>query len=215
MAFDREAARAVYEARASRYERANQQIEVILSDLLDDLGDRYGVRDGFYVMGKPKTFDGFYRKATKKYDCDSIEDAFTRVRDLARVRVVCPTLDDCYSLLELLRGQEAVFVDDTKIEDFISTPSPTGYRAIHLEVAIDVTVAGKRIGVPVEIQIRSTLQEAWGHYTHADFYHVDEIPELVGQLMKELSDLLHWSDQHASILVKEIARVRSQEAEPT
>jgi putative GTP pyrophosphokinase len=208
VALDRDDARTAYDERALRYGRANEQIKVILNDLLDDLGERYGVRDGFYVMGQPKTFERFYRKATEKYECKSLDEAFSRVRDLARVRVVCPTLDDCYSLLELLQGQEAIYVDETKIEDFISGPSPTGYRAIHLEVTIDATVGGKRIGVPVEIQIRSTLQEAWGHYTHADFYHEEDAPKLVGKLMKDLSDLLYWADQHAAILVNEITEAR-------
>jgi ppGpp synthetase/RelA/SpoT-type nucleotidyltranferase len=208
MALDRETAQATYEARASKYARANTQISMLLGNLLADLGERYGVRDGFYVMGEPKAFDSFYRKATEKYHCGSVEEAFVAVRDLARVRVVCPTLDDCYALVELLKEQQAIYVDDAKVDDFIERPSRTGYRAIHLEAAIDVSLSGKMIGVPVEIQIRSALQEAWGHFTHADFYGADEVPELVGRLMRELSDLLYWADQHARILVKESTRGR-------
>ena len=134
-----------------------------------------------------------------------------RVRDLARVRVVCPTLDDCYSLLEMLLKQQAVFVDERTIEDYIADPSPTGYRAIHLEAAVEVTVSEDKVSVPVEVQIRSTLQEAWGHYTHSDFYHAEAAPEHIALLMKALSDLLHWSDRHASILVKEVARQRDEQ----
>ncbi len=211
MTLDREVARDAYHERASRYARANEQIERTLNHLLDDLGARYGVREGFYVMGTPKSFESFYRKAMNKYGCESVEEAFATVRDLARVRVVCPTLADCYALLELLRAQESVYVDDTKTEDLIANPSPTGYRAIHLEASVDVSISGETIGIPVEIQIRSTLQEAWGHYTHADFYNAGEVPELVGQLMRRLSDLLYWSDQHASILVTQITVARQQD----
>ncbi len=213
MAFGRQEAKAAYDKRARLYQRANKQITSVLNDLLDDLSERYGVREGLYVMGEPKSFKSFYRKATEKYQCGSVDEAFDRVRDLARVRVVCPTLDDCYSLLRLLRRQQAVYVDDTTIEDFIDTPSPTGYRAIHLEAVVNVAFSEDSVGIPVEVQIRSTLQEAWGHYTHTDFYHADAVPEHVGVLMKELSDLLYWSDRHASILVNEVARARDQRAD--
>ncbi|HXA53964.1 MAG TPA: RelA/SpoT domain-containing protein [Solirubrobacteraceae bacterium] len=211
MALDREEASREYDTRARRYERANQQITAILNALLDDLSARYRVREGLYVTGKPKCFSSFYRKATDKYACESLDEAFERVRDLARVRVVCPTLDDCYSLLEMLLKQQAVFVDERTIEDYIADPSPTGYRAIHLEAAVEVTVSEDKVSVPVEVQIRSTLQEAWGHYTHSDFYHAEAAPEHIALLMKALSDLLHWSDRHASILVKEVARQRDEQ----
>jgi ppGpp synthetase/RelA/SpoT-type nucleotidyltranferase len=211
MAFDRKKAQAAYDARVRIYKRANEEITFVLDALLDDLSKRYGVREGLYVMGEPKSFESFYRKA-KKYRCKSVEEAFKRVRDLSRVRVVCTTLDDCYQLLELLRGQRALYVDESKIEDYIAKSSPTGYRAIHLEVTVDVIDSGSKVGVPVEVQIRSTLQEAWGHYTHADFYHADAVPEHVGTLMRELSDLLFWADRHASNLVGEVSRVRGQRA---
>lgn len=213
MALDRVDANREYEARARRYERANQQIKAILGALLDDLGARYRVREGLKIMGEPKSFPSFYRKATQKYACESLGEAFERVRDLARVRVVCPTLDDCYSLLEMLLVQQAVFVDERKIEDYIADPSPTGYRAIHLEAAVEVTVSEGKVSVPVEVQIRSTLQDAWGHYTQSDFYHAEAVPEHIALLMRELSDLLHWSDRHASILVKEVARQRDEQEE--
>jgi putative GTP pyrophosphokinase len=211
MVLDKEEASREYDMRARRYERANKLITAILNDLLDDLSARYGVREGLYVVGEPKSFASFYRKATTKYVCKSVDEAFERVRDLARVRVVCPTLDDCGSLLEMLLKQKAVFVDERTIEDYIAEPSKTGYRAIHLEAWVEVTVSEDKVSVPVEVQIRSTLQEAWGHYTHSDFYHAEAVPEHIAALMKALSDLLHWSDQHASILVKEVSRQRDEQ----
>jgi ppGpp synthetase/RelA/SpoT-type nucleotidyltranferase len=210
MTLDREEAEAVFVERAVRYRRANDRITSVLNDLLDDLSERYGVREGLVVVGEPKQFGSFYRKATQKYGCETPEEAFERVRDLSRVRVVCQTLDDCYRLLDLLRAaQDILYVDEASIDDLIAKPSRTGYRAIHLEARVDVNVGPEIIGVPVEIQIRSTLQEAWGLYTHADFYHAEAAPDLVAQLMRELSDLLYWTDRHAAILVNEITAFRT------
>jgi ppGpp synthetase/RelA/SpoT-type nucleotidyltranferase len=202
----RRAAQREFDERARLYRRANAQITELLEALLDDLSRRYDVREGLMVIGEPKSFDSFYRKATRKYDCKTVEEAFDRVHDLSRVRVVCHTLDDCYRIVKMLDEQGIVYVDPTTVEDYIKTPSSTGYRAIHLEATVDVPSGSETVGIPVEVQIRSALQEAWGHFTHGDFYHGSSKSELVGRLMRELSDLLYWSDRHAAQLVEEITK---------
>jgi ppGpp synthetase/RelA/SpoT-type nucleotidyltranferase len=205
LTLDREAAFQEFERRKRLYARANKRIGEILEALLDDLSARYGVREGLMVVGEPKPFASFYRKASDKYACETVDEAFERVRDLSRVRVLCHTLDDCYRLIALLDAQHAMHVVESSVEDRIKNPSERGYRAIHLEVRVDVPQGTETVGVPVEVQIRTTLQEAWGHYTHGDFYKADEVPHPVGRLMRELSDLLYWADRHAALLVDMIA----------
>lgn len=202
---------AAFDERKARYERANDQIKGILKAFLDDLSKRYGLREGLQVMGDPKSFESFYKKATEKYDCQTVDQAFDEVHDLSRVRVLCHTLDDCYRLLELLQKQNHLFVDPTTIEDFIENPSETGYRAIHLEVTVDVPVGEETVGVPVEVQIRTILEEAWGFYTHGDFYKGENVPPVIAKLMREFSTLLYWADRHAALLVDEVAGLRAQE----
>lgn len=213
MAFTREQLAAAFEDRKARYKRGNDLVKQTLEAFLDDLSKRYGVREGLMVVGDPKGFPSFYKKATEKYQCETIEDAFDRVRDLSRVRVLCHTLSDCYRLVQLLQEQTHLFVDPLKIEDMIEEPSPTGYRAIHLEVTIDVPVEGGTVGVPVEVQIRTILQEAWGFYTHGDFYKGEAVSPVIADLMREFSTLLYWADRHAVILVDEVARARDEVAE--
>jgi ppGpp synthetase/RelA/SpoT-type nucleotidyltranferase len=213
LALTKAALRGGFNRRRAQYERANEQLKVILNALLDDLSLRYGMREGLVVMGEPKSFDSFYRKAKQKYKCQNVEEAFAKVRDLARARVICHTLDDCFRLVDLLSRQDVVLVDPTTIEYQIEDPSDTGYRAIHLEVLVDVPVRGKAVATPCELQIRTTLQEAWGHYTHSDFYKAEEVPPLVRSLMRELSDLLYYTDKQAALLIAEIARLRTGEGQ--
>jgi ppGpp synthetase/RelA/SpoT-type nucleotidyltranferase len=201
----------VFEERKQRYVRANRSIKDTLNDFLDDLSARYGVREGLMVVGEAKGFESFFKKATDKYDCHSVEEAFDRVRDLSRVRVICHTLDDCYRLLKMLQDQQSLYVDPSKIEDRIREPSETGYRAIHLEVLVDITVDGEQIAVPVEVQIRTILQEAWGFYTHGDFYKGTHVTSVIAKLMREFSDLLLWADKHANLLVEEVASARKEQ----
>lgn len=199
-----------FEERKARYERANESIKVTLNAFLDDLSKRYGVREGLMVLGDPKSFESFHKKASEKYKCKNVEEAFERVRDLSRVRVLCHTLSDCRRLLEMLQEQKHLFVDASKIEDMIEKPTKTGYRAIHLEVKVDVPVGGETVGVPVEVQIRTILQEAWGFYTHGDFYKGTEVTPVIAALMREFSTLLYWADRHAVLLVDEVAQARAE-----
>jgi ppGpp synthetase/RelA/SpoT-type nucleotidyltranferase len=212
MPFTKEELEAAFDERKARYARANTLIKDTLNALLDDLSKRYGVREGLILLGDPKEFGSFHRKATEKYKCDTVDDAFESVRDLARVRVLCPTLSDCYKLVEMLQAQKHLFVDPVKIEDQIANPSPTGYRAIHLEARVDVPVGTETVGVPVEVQIRTILQEAWGFYTHGDFYKGTPVTPVIADLMREFSTLLYWADKHAVLLVDEVARVRAEGA---
>jgi putative GTP pyrophosphokinase len=207
---DPEELRASFADRGARYKRATETIKGILRAHLEDLSRQYGVREEPLVIGEPKTFDSFLRKATTKYQCETIDEAYALVRDLARVRVVCPTLSDVRALVRMLEEQESLFVDETSIKDQSTQPSVTGYRAIHLEVSVNVSVDGASIAVPVEVQIRTALQEAWGGFTHAEFYRAEEVPEFMAALMRELSDLLHWSDKHADAVVKRLAELREE-----
>jgi putative GTP pyrophosphokinase len=212
MGFTKEELEAAFEERKARYVRANKQIKETLEALLDDLSKRYGVREGLIVLGEPKEFSSFHRKAAEKYKCETVEVAFEQVRDLSRVRVLCPTLSDCDRLVQMLQEQSHLFVDPVKIERQIENPSSTGYRAIHLEARVDVPVGTETVGVPVEVQIRTILQEAWGFYTHGDFYKGTPVTPVIADLMREFSTLLHWADRHAVLLVDEVARVREEAA---
>jgi putative GTP pyrophosphokinase len=202
---------AAFDAQKVRYERANKLVKETLQAFIDDLSKRYGLREGLQVVGDPKGFKSFYKKATQKYECKTVEEAFDRVRDLSRVRVLCHTLEDCYRLLEMLQSQGHLYVEPSTIQDFIKNPSATGYRAIHLEVTVDVPFGGETVGVPVEVQIRTILQEAWGFYTHSDFYHGSNVAPVIAQLMREFSTLLYWADRHAALLVEEVARSQAEE----
>ena len=211
MAVDVEELRKAFQGEESRFARANTRIKEILNGLLDDLSQKYGFREGLMVVGEPKPFESFCRKANEKYDCKSVDEAFEKVQDLARVRVICHTLDDCVALVEMLREQEVVYVDESSIEVRIEKPSDTGYRAIHLQVSVDVPVGSRTVSTPCEVQIRTALQEAWGYYTHADFYRGVDLPDLVRNLMRELSELLYYADRQAALLMAETARHRAEQ----
>lgn len=209
MALSEAELRGAYEEALPRYERANNRLKELLSDLVEDLGDRYKIR-GASVTGDPKPLESFIRKVRAKEETGEIsalDDCFVAIKDLSRARLICETLDDCHRVEKLLEEREGVYVDQAQTERY--DPSETGYRGVHLSVAVDIVIQGTGESVVCELQILTGLQHAWAMLTHKDFYHGGEIPPLAEALMKNLSDLLHAADREANFLIREIEAARA------
>ncbi len=96
------------------------------------------------VAARPKTFASIALKLRK------LSIRLTQIEDIAGCRVVLPSLNDVYELVDIVSDlwPEAVIDDKNK------RPNPgTGYRAIH----IIVEEAGRK----VEIQVRTERQGRW------------------------------------------------------
>jgi guanosine-3',5'-bis(diphosphate) 3'-pyrophosphohydrolase len=74
------------------------------------------------------------------------EGDISKVYDIAAVRVVVPTVEDCYKVLGLVHNLWQPLPN--KIKDYIAFPKPNGYRSLHTTV-----FAGD--GGIVEVQIRT------------------------------------------------------------
>jgi len=73
-------------------------------------------------------------------------DDITRIHDIAALRVVVPTVDDCYTALGVIHALWKPLPGEFK--DYISFPKPNGYQSLH------TTVVTGDAGI-VEVQIRT------------------------------------------------------------
>jgi putative GTP pyrophosphokinase len=199
-------ARKVYDAEFDKHERATEELKSRLNMLLKDLSAQYAVREGVQISGEPKGFDSFYkkikeRKVTKANDCLLV------VKDLARARVVVQTLPDVYKLKDLLERQKTLVPYWDSLQDYIDAPQERGYRSLHLDVGVEIPVDGEPQTVLCELQIRTIIQDAWGAFSHKDFYKGAEIPPVIEEQMVELSNLLAVVDRMASSLIGSLPAV--------
>jgi ppGpp synthetase/RelA/SpoT-type nucleotidyltranferase len=195
-----------YKQELKRYERAQDALMSILQNTVDDLGAKYSLRPVPMIQGEVKKLDSFFDKALRLEQDDRVactQDCFNEIGDVSRGRIICQTLADCERVVRLLEDNKSLFVD-RRIDVEMHAPSPTGYRAIHLDASVDAWVDGRDVATPCEIQIMTALQYAWGLYTHGDVYKGDDVPELVADLMRELSNLLHVADKLADRLIDEL-----------
>lgn len=119
------------------------------------------------------------------------------------MRVVVNNLKDIDPLVEALEGHPAIEV--LQREDHVAED---GYSATHLEAACSLRKDGQVRRVPLEIQVRTLLQDAWAVLSHHDFYkNVGTLPDLAKRVSEHMSRALSAVDHLADDLREEIVRL--------
>jgi GTP diphosphokinase / guanosine-3',5'-bis(diphosphate) 3'-diphosphatase len=115
--------------------------------------------DFSYIDGRNKRLYSFYQKLQRK------DNQITKIYDLVALRVIVPTIADCYAALGIvhknwkpLRG---------RIKDYISQPKPNGYKSLHTTVFCEG-------GEVIEFQIRTNDMHEEAEYGIAAHWHYDE-----------------------------------------
>ncbi|MDP8034069.1 GTP diphosphokinase [Pasteurella atlantica] len=96
--------------------------------------------DGFHIYGRPKHIYSIW----KKMQCKNL--AFKQLFDIRAVRIIVPTLEDCYTALGIVHTHYQHLSEH--FDDYISNPKPNGYQSLH------TVILGKG-HKPIEIQIRT------------------------------------------------------------
>lgn len=84
----------------------------------------------------------------------------SQMRDIAGCRVV---VNDLVEQRDVIAAVTTAF-DGTKVIDHVNNPPSSGYRAMHCEIPV--------VDQRVELQVRTTLQDAWARYSEMLTYHV-------------------------------------------
>jgi (p)ppGpp synthase/HD superfamily hydrolase len=100
---------------------------------------RRGITD-FKTTIRMKGFWSLHQKLKRK------SDDITRIHDIAALRVIVPTIDECYTALGVIHALWKPLPGEFK--DYISFPKPNGYQSLH------TTVFTADAGI-VEMQVRT------------------------------------------------------------
>ncbi|HYD92817.1 MAG TPA: RelA/SpoT family protein [Flavobacterium sp.] len=107
------------------------------------------------IHGRAKHLYSLYKKM-KKYGYEDPE----LVNDLMAVRIIVPTITDCYTVMGLVHENYRPLPG--KIKDYISVPKPNGYQSLH------TSIFGPE-GKVLEVQIRT--QEMHDYAEHGIAAH--------------------------------------------
>ncbi|MBY6185638.1 GTP pyrophosphokinase [Marinobacter hydrocarbonoclasticus] len=160
-----------------RYSDELEQIRALLQIRLEQLALAYCRRhklpkEAVLVCTRVKSLNSVLNKLERRGWPD-FERPAEVITDLIGARVVCWFVDDCLGMLRYISSSKHLTFE-SDVEDYITEPKPTGYRAIHLLAWISYdAVQGAQIEsdqMLCEIQVRSKLQDAWGDLTHEFHY---------------------------------------------
>ncbi|MFA4941444.1 MAG: RelA/SpoT family protein [Patescibacteria group bacterium] len=127
-----------------------QKIKNILKKKLEEANIEYEIESRF------KHLYSIFQKMQKK------ERKFDEIYDVFALRVVVPTINDCYKVLGIIH---TIWKPKTnRFKDYIASPKPNGYRSLH------TTVFGPE-GKATEFQIRTKEMNDEALYGIAAHWH--------------------------------------------
>lgn len=144
-------------------ERKNEnekRLEKVEHDLKRELAET-GIRH-FSAEARIKGLYSLYKKLERK-DWD-----ITKIYDILALRIVFPSVADCYSALGIIHGHWRPVPG--KIKDYIAFPKPNGYQSIH-------TTVYTGDGGALEIQLRTEAQHREALYGIASHLTYKEVQQ--------------------------------------
>ena len=148
----------------------------------------------FKIDYRMKQLYSLYKKLERK------EQNIDRIRDISALRIIVPTVSDCYKVLGIIHSVWRPLPG--KIKDYIASPRPNGYRSIH-------TTIFTGDGGLVEIQIRTEemhIEAEYGIASHISYKGSFE-------KKKKVSNLVWIRDLLSSRIANTIKRFRSGKSE--
>lgn len=168
------------EVRKLKTKETEQGLARVQKELRRDLA-RAGIKN-FRTEIRMKGYWSLHQKLKRK------EDDITEIHDIAALRIIVPTVADCYSALGVVHANYRPLPREFK--DYIAFPKPNGYQSLHTTVlTIDAGV--------VEVQIRTNemhINAQYGIASHMSYKQLGKkIEKLDKQTQKNAFDVLSFS----------------------
>ena len=155
------------------------------------------------IESRLKSPESIIEKVDRKgidFSAEAIEE---HIDDIAGIRVICSFESDVYLIAEaLLRQTDVQLIERI---DYIANPKPSGYRSLHLVIAIPIFLYDEKRIMKVEVQLRTMAMDMWASLEHklaykkeqsaeADRMHANllecaELSARIDKLMTETRDL--------------------------
>ena len=187
---DRPKLKAIYEKLYPAYDAALQSVYKQVRTILEANGSFPTIKC------RVKRFDAYFNKLIKICRDDKGHDSGV-ITDILGLRIVCPFLEDLQAMENLIKGKFNVVELERKGSRH--SFSEFGYDSVHLLIKIDSLLLEREIphtaGV-CEVQLRTTLQDAWAEVEHELIYKSDiTLPnESIKRKLASLNAILTLSD---------------------
>lgn len=156
------------------------------------------------VEGRVKDRDECVRKFSRKYRTALEENATPYeihhyITDLIGVRVVCLYEDELEKVAQIIQSHYDVIDVTDKVSAVQATDSSFGYMGLHLDLRLNAVQAAATAGAaiahqPLELQVRTIIQDSWSVLDHRIKYK-KSIPAELRRRINVLSALFELADR--------------------
>ena len=185
------------------YESGIQEIRTKLEILQRDARFKEGHNPIESIKSRIKRPMSIIEKLYRKGFPISLKSMKDNLNDIAGIRVICPFIEDIYTVAEMLTKQDDLKV--LEIKDYIQNPKPNGYRSYHLVLEVPVFLSDRKEPVRVEVQLRTIAMDFWASLEHQIHYKTSkEVPDCVVAELKECAEIIAHTDERMQRLSKQI-----------
>ena len=147
-----------------------------------------------HIKTRVKTPDSIIEKLERKGYEVNLENAKTKINDIAGIRIICSFTDDIYKILDMIKAQDDIEV--LKVKDYIKNPKDNGYRSLHLLIQLPIFLSRQARMTKVEIQIRTIAMDFWASLEHKIYYkYKNDAPDEIPKKLKESAQMIKKLDQ--------------------
>lgn len=197
----------LYKQIMTTYYAAIKAVQVKLEVLNDELSIRTSRSPIEFIKSRLKRSESIVNKLDR-YGFEKTLDNLDKIHDIAGVRVVCTYIDDIYDIANMLVKQDDVRL--IQIKDYIKKPKKSGYRSLHLVIALPVYFSSEKRTMKVEIQIRTIAMDFWASLEHdMEYKHKDAVSDNIKLELKKCADIIHDTDQKMQKIKNELVGIRN------
>jgi GTP diphosphokinase / guanosine-3',5'-bis(diphosphate) 3'-diphosphatase len=165
------------------YRVKEKYLEQIKKQVVKKLNENNIIVDEISIQGRTKHLYSLYKKLLRPH----INRDISKVYDLLALRLIVPTLSDCYSTIGILHSMFRPMPG--RIKDYIANPKPNGYQSLH-------TTVFTHNGKIAEFQIRSKAMHKQAEYgIAAHWQYKENFDKKTAQDIKWLKELVKWQKE--------------------
>lgn len=141
------------------------------------------------IESRLKSPESILEKMDRKGVEFSVEAIEKSIDDIAGIRVICSFESDVYLIADSLLRQTDVHLIERI--DYMAKPKPSGYRSLHLVIAIPIFLYDEKKIMKVEVQLRTMAMDMWASLEHKLAYKKAESkdPEKMHANLLECAEL--------------------------
>ena len=159
-----------------------------------------------YIKSRIKSEDSIKEKLQRKGFEVNLENALTKIYDVAGIRIICTFVDDVYDIVQMIKKYDDIEI--VKEKDYIKNPKENGYRSYHLVIKVSLNIAGEINKVYLEIQIRSIAMDFWSSLEHQMKYKKNiENQQMIVEELKKCAEQIATTDINMMAIRNMINRV--------